>query len=121
MKLDLKELIAKLTNTPIVVDEGTSGDWHYRVWSNGYCELDCCETVSITFTNWGNLSYQGVNLPVLPFAIGDQYSTSVSAFSGTVSCWGSLMNNGSIRVYSQSGAGGPHTVTVSRHISCIKA
>lgn len=38
MKLDLKELIAKLTNTPMVVEEGTSGIWTYRKWSNGIAE-----------------------------------------------------------------------------------
>lgn len=38
MKLDVKELIAKLTNTPMVVEQGTAGIWTYRKWSNGTAE-----------------------------------------------------------------------------------
>lgn len=38
MKLDVKELIAKLTNTPMVVEQGTSGIWTYRKWSDGIAE-----------------------------------------------------------------------------------
>ena len=38
MKLDVKELNAKLTNTPMVVEEGTDGIWTYRKWNSGVAE-----------------------------------------------------------------------------------
>lgn len=61
MKLDVKELIAKLTNTPMIVEQGTSGIWTYRKWSNGTAE--CWATLpSGTFapsaTTSGGISYR---------------------------------------------------------------
>lgn len=38
MKAELKELLAKITNTPLVVETGTSGIWTYRKWSDGTSE-----------------------------------------------------------------------------------
>lgn len=45
MKADLKALLAKITNTPIIVEQGTSGNWTYRKWSNGTAE--CWESKSL--------------------------------------------------------------------------
>lgn len=36
--LDLKALISKLVNTPLVIEQGTSGNWTYRKWSDGTAE-----------------------------------------------------------------------------------
>lgn len=52
MKLDLKELIAKLTDTPMVIEEGTSGIWNYRKWSNGMAE--CWGTHGETITGYAS-------------------------------------------------------------------
>lgn len=38
MKLDLKALISKLVNAPLVIEQGTSGIWTYRKWSDGTSE-----------------------------------------------------------------------------------
>ena len=38
MKLDVKALIAKLVNTPMIVEEGTDGQWTYKKWSDGTYE-----------------------------------------------------------------------------------
>ena len=38
MKADVKELIGKILNTPVVVETGTSGIWTYRKWSDGTTE-----------------------------------------------------------------------------------
>lgn len=38
MKADLKALLAKITNTPIVVKQGTNTSGSYRKWSNGTME-----------------------------------------------------------------------------------
>lgn len=46
MKLELKELLAKIINTPLVIEEGSStlGNFHwiYRKWSNGTAECWGC-------------------------------------------------------------------------------
>lgn len=104
------------TQADTIVEQGTSGDWNYRKWASGYLELDAIKTATVSFTNWGSLSYAEISLSALPFTVVSQYSTSVIAFSGSVSCWGGMMNSGVIRVYSQSGAGSNHSVTVSRQI-----
>lgn len=66
MKLDLKELIAKLTNTPMVIEQGTSGIWTYRKWDSGIAECwgSYSSSVAITtaFGSWyyktiGNISF----------------------------------------------------------------
>lgn len=100
-----------------IVEQGTSGDWHYRVWNSGFCELDGSKTGSFTFTNWGNLSYTATSFSALPFSLASVYSSSVAAWSQTVSCWAGLMTDGSFRIYSNSGAGGPHSITCVRHVS----
>ena len=70
MKLDVKELIKKLTNTPMVVAEGTSGNWFYRKWSDGKIEAWYTATFNSAFNN-GNYfgGYRGtsqtINLPSL--------------------------------------------------------
>ena len=38
MKLDLKELIAKMLKCDYVIEEGTEGVWTYRKWSSGIAE-----------------------------------------------------------------------------------
>lgn len=58
MKADLKALLAKLTNTPIIVEQGTDGIWTYRKWSNGTAE--CWGTKGYTatsFPQWGSIYY----------------------------------------------------------------
>ena len=36
--LDVKELLKKLLSVPMVVEQGTSGIWTYRKWSDGTAE-----------------------------------------------------------------------------------
>lgn len=57
MKLDLKELIAKLTNTPMVIEQGTSGIWTYRKWSNGTSECWGKASATSSFAVWANPIY----------------------------------------------------------------
>lgn len=49
MKLDIKELIAKLTNTPMIIEQGTDGDWTYRKWADGRLECERARNVG-TYT-----------------------------------------------------------------------
>ena len=37
-QISLKETLAKLLNTPMIVEQGTSGIWKYRKWSDGTAE-----------------------------------------------------------------------------------
>lgn len=92
MKLDLKELIAKLTNTPMVVEQGTSGIWTYRKWSDGTAECwgTYSDTISHNGTVFGGYAYTVtvnfptglfVALPVVEYSayLGNQY-----ALTGTI-------------------------------------
>ena len=62
MKLDLKELIAKLTNTPMVIEEGSTGSnpaWSYRKWSTGVAECWGRGSFSVSYSGWGSLYSSG--------------------------------------------------------------
>lgn len=48
--LDIKKLLAKILNAPFVIEEGTSGIWTYRKWSDGTAEC------------WGIVSKTGHNI-----------------------------------------------------------
>lgn len=68
MKAELKELLARITNTPLVVETGTSGNWYYRKWSDGMAECwanfyDGTVTTSHQFT--GNYPITFISIPCL--------------------------------------------------------
>ena len=46
--LDVKKLLTKILSTPLVVEQGTSGIWTYRKWSNGTAEIWGIKEQSIT-------------------------------------------------------------------------
>ena len=49
--LSTKKLIAKMLQAPFVIEEGTSGIWTYRKWSDGTAE--CWGRLSWTISTWG--------------------------------------------------------------------
>lgn len=51
MKVDVKKLIGKILDAPIVVESGVSGIWNYRKWSDGTAE--CWGTWGGTLTHYG--------------------------------------------------------------------
>lgn len=53
-KAIIKTLLAKVLNTPLVIEEGTDGIWTYRKWSDGTAECWGSDTTTGTFTAWGN-------------------------------------------------------------------
>ena len=73
MKLDLKELISKLTNTPMVVEEGTSGIWTYRKWSSGIAECwgsySSSVTISTGFGSWYYKTIGNIGFPTGLFSL----------------------------------------------------
>ena len=73
MKADLKALLAKITNTPIVVEQGTNTSGSYRKWSNG------------TMEQWGleaSASASAHNVPFPKAFISTAYTVVCSNTSG---------------------------------------
>ena len=56
--LDVKELLAKLLRAPMVIEQGTSGIWTYRKWSDGKAECWGQKTWNVTgYSAWGSSYY----------------------------------------------------------------
>lgn len=91
MKLDLKELISKITNTPVVIEEGTSGVWKYRKWSNGFSECWASVNTSTNFAVWSNPIYYGTTYcPRQNFPTGLFIATpweQVTMYAGGADVW----------------------------------
>ena len=106
MKLNLKELISKITSTPLIVESGTSGIWTYRKWSDGTAECwgSKTPTTNPTPAQWGSLYYIRVD--------GENYPTGL--FTSIISAYGQLAcaNDyvSSIR-YQGHGGSAPSTTT----------
>lgn len=96
--LNVKKVLTKLLKTPMVVDQGTSGVWTYRKWSDGTSEVWCkgaAYSLGIN-TAWGS-DYYGdlitVNFPsgsfnATPMAMitshgGDGVYFAISTISST--------------------------------------
>lgn len=123
MKLDVKELIAKLTNTPMVVEQGTDGRWAYRKWSDGTAECwQWTASASIqTSRTYGNGYYKEHSDT---FAFPSGLFTSAPTTEITVESNGGLMyfavkttNLSRVEGYYASVAN--ETRTVYTHIYCI--
>ena len=64
--LDVKKLLSKILNSPFIVEEGTSGIWTYRKWSDGVAECwgSYTATISHNGTVFGGYAYYVVvNFP----------------------------------------------------------
>ena len=88
MKADVKELIGKILNTPIVVESGVSGIWNYRKWSDGTAEcwgVTSGTTASVYGQNGGQYS---VNFP---FTFSEAPVSTVSLWVNSdafaYACW----------------------------------
>ena len=55
--LNLKKLLTKILTTPMVIEQGTSGIWTYRKWSDGTAECWGRGMVNGTWSAWGNVYY----------------------------------------------------------------
>lgn len=118
MKLDLKELIAKLTNTPMIVEQGTSDIWTYRKWSNGTAE--CWGTWAGTLTHYANPFsgfygyYNTISFPVGLFNSPPNatYTAGVgSAFAWAGAYFGTTTTG--MNCYAVAGLSGSQTVRFS--------
>lgn len=87
MKLDLKELIAKIVSTPLVIEHGTNGIWTYRKWSDGTAEC------------WGRSDLGSK-------AITTAYGYGYYASANTINFPSTFFNNvPTVTISSQDGAG----------------
>lgn len=78
--LDLKKLLSKILNAPFIVEQGTSGMWTYRKWSDGIAECWGVKTQQVTLASWGSWYYVRI--------AGEAYPTDL--FTTMVSVDGSL-------------------------------
>ena len=53
-KAIIKTLLSKVLNTPLVIEQGTSGIWTYRKWSDGTAECWGSKDISGSYSSWGN-------------------------------------------------------------------
>ena len=128
MKLDLKELISKLVNTPMVIEEGTSGIWTYRKWNSGVVECwgISTKTAAIT-TTWGNGYVSPLLSDSFPVDLFISKPSAVSIFpAGSVSI---MLVNGApdditkdgIKYYLFRPGTTANSLTYSIHINAIGA
>lgn len=91
-----------------IIEEGTSGIWTYRKYSDGTAECwgKAGATVNVT-TAWGYLYYGSIAVPNFPFTFSaipissmTLHSTSGSAMLGANTVGVSTTNVGNIYVYS---------------------
>lgn len=56
MLVNIKKIIGKLLNTPLIIEEGTDGNWTYKKWSDGTLELDAKLTSTTNqYQTWANM------------------------------------------------------------------
>lgn len=114
MKADLKALLAKITNTPIVVEEGTDGIWNYRKWSDGKYEAWAFSSTSAThyviFAGWYGY-YVDLALPSFMLTKDNLFITCPLS-SGTQFCTpsGYVISSSGLRAYCVSAGSGTQTI-----------
>ena len=81
----------------VVEEQGQSGIWRYRKWSNGFCELWGKATITGAFTQHSSGSYRMTGSVTLPFTVTDIAATA--SHSGNSSTYYSYVAN----VYSPDG------------------
>lgn len=90
MKLDLKELIAKLTKCDYIVEQGTDGIWTYRKWSSGISECWGVKQFSANLNNqyggiyWGDTG--AMTFPTGLFIAMPNAEASVDLMGGVGGC-----------------------------------
>lgn len=87
-KAIIKSLLSKLLNTPLVVEQGTSGIWNYRKWSNGIAEVWGNLNTTVTIAGSNPLSSGGYYMlnQAYPFSFLSAPSVSVNGALGSGYC-----------------------------------
>ena len=106
------------SSIPTIVEQGTSGDWTYRRWTNGFKEIWFRKNIGTVTTTQGNrggyksLSYSGAPITItdLKAIVGNAYSSTYSSAFINLG----FSSNGTLSGYFQCWAGGTSgTATLS--------
>ncbi len=103
-QISLKETLAKLLNTPMIVEQGTSGIWRYRKWSDGTAECwgyTSMESIACT-TQWGNAYYSAIKTYNFPSGLFIPYPTiNATLYDGGGLGWVTIIDwtKDSVRIY----------------------
>lgn len=90
--LDMKKALTKLMKAPIVVEQGTSGIWTYRKWSDGTAECWGHNTATVTFASIGN-GWRGSGGQVnFPFTFKDVPRVFALHNGGSTTYWSAVSN-----------------------------
>lgn len=107
MKAGLKELLTKLTNTPIVVETGTNGIWTYRKWSDGTAEAFCKTLVSVNCNmSYGGIyyaSYLTINFPTGLFTEAPKVASDIDLTGGIGGTTPTNISTSSMHLYVWNG------------------
>ena len=79
-------------NGDVIVDQGVSGDWHYRKWSSGYAEADGVCSFTPTWSTSGSMRYV-YRTENLPFTFVKCYSCDCSVQRGSYISFASSNSN----------------------------
>lgn len=122
MKADVKTLIGKILNTPVVVETGTSGIWTYRKWSDGTAECWGTNTVNLNINNsyggicFGNLGT--INLPAGLFLEAPTMNISTNLRGGVGGATAREITNTSFALYLWNGVA-YNATNISYHTHAI--
>ena len=95
-----------------VIEEGKTGDWYFRKWSNKMAECWATWTISGTFTSWSPLSYMDTNAPNNIPISGTLLSKTFAVTISGLSTWcGAISSDRSVRIFTNGTTSGTKTGT----------
>ena len=106
--LDVKKLLSKILNSPFIVEEGTSGIWTYRKWSDGIAECWGAKTESKSLTAWGSWYYARIDGPNYPTGL----FTTLLSVTGSLGWAGGDLVSGLTRRPPQYNVTAPNVIGV---------
>ena len=77
-----------------IVESGTSGNWHYRKWSDGTAECWMNKKATLTVTSWGSLYYVRMDADSYPTGLFTEVITVVAQFASSIDIVASARNQG---------------------------
>lgn len=119
----MKEVLGRILNAPLVIEEGASNGWTYRKWSSGVSE--CWGVFAVTSKTYSANGGQVYNPPFMPSGLFTNTSTMAISAIGRITGAGnssagfiSANNTTQIQVWiiNHSAAAVTNTGTVMVHI-----
>lgn len=120
--LSVKKLIYKILECPHVVEQGTSGSWTYRKWSDGTSEC-WCKSGNVTFatnTQYGGVYYgSAYGFESFPSGLftNNMQTISIELLGGD-GCWAGInvITATSFSFYPYCSKNGNHVCSISVHV-----